>query len=163
MNRTIEIGKIKTSRTELIDITKAWLALSLAFTFVYAGVSLFGGTFSIGKLFSSQFGILFIISLFTAGLGFLLHELAHKFVAQRYGCVAEFRAFDQMLPCHGTGSALGCDFCCAWCCDDLWDDHQERKWSCKLGWTVNKLRLGDDFFRTFIYVSGMEIYFCHRF
>ena len=97
MNRTIEIGKIKTSRTELIDITKAWLALSLAFTFVYAGVSLFGGTFSIGKLFSSQFGILFIISLFTAGVGFLLHELAHKFVAQRYGCVAEFRAFDQML------------------------------------------------------------------
>jgi len=39
----------------------------------------------------------FIISLFTAGLGFLLHELAHKFVARRYGCLAEFRAFDQML------------------------------------------------------------------
>ena len=31
------------------------------------------------------------------GLGFLLHQLAHKFVAQKYGCVAEFRAFDQML------------------------------------------------------------------
>ena len=27
----------------------------------------------------------------------MLHELAHKFVAQKYGCVAEFRAFDQML------------------------------------------------------------------
>ncbi len=62
MSKAIEIGKIKTSRTELVDITKAWLALSLAFTFVYAGVSLFGGTFSIGKLFSSQFGLLFAIS-----------------------------------------------------------------------------------------------------
>ena len=30
-------------------------------------------------------------------IGFLFHELAHKFVAQKYGCVAEFRAFDQML------------------------------------------------------------------
>ena len=35
--------------------------------------------------------------MFTAGLGFVLHELAHKFVAQHYGCIAEFRAFDKML------------------------------------------------------------------
>ncbi len=41
--------------------------------------------------------MMFLISLFTAGIGFLLHELAHKFAAQHYGCVAEFRAFDQML------------------------------------------------------------------
>jgi len=26
-----------------------------------------------------------------------LHELGHKIVAQRYGCFAEFRSFDQML------------------------------------------------------------------
>ncbi|HIG93118.1 TPA: hypothetical protein HA234_02880 [Candidatus Woesearchaeota archaeon] len=26
-----------------------------------------------------------------------MHELSHKLVAQRYGCAAEFRAFDQML------------------------------------------------------------------
>ena len=91
----IKIWKIKTSRTELIDITKAWLALSLAFAFVYAGVSLMRG--SINNLFSIDFLMMFIISLFTAGIGFLLHELAHKFVAQHYGCVAEFRAFNQML------------------------------------------------------------------
>ena len=40
---------------------------------------------------------MFLISLFTAGIGFLLHELAHKFVAQYYGCEAEFRSMDQML------------------------------------------------------------------
>jgi len=35
--------------------------------------------------------------LLTVGLGFLLHEIAHKFVAQKYGCWAEFRADDRML------------------------------------------------------------------
>ena len=95
MHRIIKIGKINTSRIELIDIAKAWLALSLAFTFIYSGASLMRG--GINNLFTTRFLIMFVISLFTAGLGFLLHELAHKFAAQKYGCVAEFRAFDQML------------------------------------------------------------------
>ena len=95
MYKTIKIGKIKTSRIELIDIAKAWLAISLAFAFVYSGASLLSG--NINNLFSTAFFLIFLISLFTAGLGFLLHELAHKFAAQKYGCVAEFRAFDQML------------------------------------------------------------------
>ncbi len=97
MHRAIKIGPIQTSTAELIDITKAWSVLSLAFAFVYGGMSLFGGGFSMLNLFSFSFLVLVLISAFTAGLGFLLHELAHKFVAQRYGCVAEFRAFDMML------------------------------------------------------------------
>lgn len=52
---------------------------------------------SVTRLFSVHFIVVFVISLFTAGLGFLLHELAHKFVAQRYGCEAEFRAWNQYL------------------------------------------------------------------
>ena len=84
-----------TSKTELIDIAKAWLALSLGFAFVYSGASFIDG--SLNNIFEIRFLVVFIISLFTAGLGFLLHELAHKFVARRYGCLAEFRAFDQML------------------------------------------------------------------
>ena len=95
MNKTIKIGKINTSKVELVDIAKAWLAISLAFAFVYSGASLFSG--GIDKIFSTGFLVMFLISLFTAGIGFLFHELAHKFVAQKYGCVAEFRAFDQML------------------------------------------------------------------
>jgi len=95
INKTIKIGKINTSKVELVDIAKAWLAISLAFAFVYSGASLFSG--GINKIFSMGFLVMFLISLFTAGIGFLFHELAHKFVAQKYGCVAEFRAFDQML------------------------------------------------------------------
>jgi Zn-dependent protease len=95
MNKTIKIGKINTSKVELVDIAKAWLAISLAFAFVYSGASLFSG--GMNKIFSMGFLVMFLISLFTAGIGFLFHELAHKFVAQKYGCVAEFRAFDQML------------------------------------------------------------------
>ena len=80
---------------EIVDILKAWLALSLAFTFIYAGASVLGG--DIQKIFSLHFISIFFISMFTAGIGFLLHELAHKFVAQHYGCAAEFRAWDQLL------------------------------------------------------------------
>jgi len=103
MHKSIKIGSIKTSRTEIVDILKAWLALSLAFTFLLyprfygSGISVLGGGFSVAKIFSIDFLILFIISLLTAGLGFLLHELGHKFVAQHYGCTAEFRAWDQLL------------------------------------------------------------------
>jgi Zn-dependent protease len=95
MNRMITFGKIKTSKHELVDITKAWVVISLAFAFVFSGITLMGG--NISQIFSLQFLILFVISLFTAGLGFLLHELGHKVAAQKYGCQAEFRAFDQML------------------------------------------------------------------
>ena len=95
MNKAVKIGKVSTSRTEIVDILKAWLALSLAFTFIYAGASVLGG--DISRVFSLNFAVFFVISMFTAGLGFLLHELAHKFVAQHYGCAAEFRAWDQLL------------------------------------------------------------------
>lgn len=94
-HKPLKIGKISTSRTEIVDILKAWLALSLAFTFIYAGASVLGG--DLNKIFSLNFVSLFAISMFTAGLGFLLHELAHKLVAQHFGCVAEFRAWDQLL------------------------------------------------------------------
>src|SRR3989338_10946175 len=93
-NKTIKIGNIRTSQAELLDIAKAWVAISLAFAFVYANVTLFSRA---SGIFSQRFLMVFGISLITAGIGFLFHELAHKLVAQRYGCVAEFRSFDQML------------------------------------------------------------------
>lgn len=95
MFQTMQIGKIKTSKIELKDISKAWLVLSLAFACIYAGANVLDGT--LANIFSTQFLFLFVVSMFTAGLGFLLHELSHKFVAQHYGCVAEFRAWDQFL------------------------------------------------------------------
>src|SRR3989338_1443211 len=91
----IKIGKIRTSSIELIDIVKAWLALSFAFAIVLGGFSIASG--KVSSILSFNFAIYFIMALLTAGLGFLLHELSHKFVAQHYGCAAEFRAWDQLL------------------------------------------------------------------
>ncbi len=87
--------KIKTSKTEIIDITKAWVVISLAFAAIFTGANLIEGT--LGRIITLDFVKLFLWSLVTAGIGFLLHELGHKFAAQHYGCVAEFRAWDQML------------------------------------------------------------------
>ena len=73
-------------RKEAVDLLKAWIAISLAFAIATTG---FG--------FSYKFAIAVAIAAFTVGIGFLGHELAHKFVAQKFGCWAEFRSFDQML------------------------------------------------------------------
>ncbi len=87
------------SHREMKDLVKAWLAISIAFALLYSvdisRVSIFSGGL---PLFSfSQFFLFFAISLFTVGIGFLLHELAHKIVAQKYGARAEFHSFDGML------------------------------------------------------------------
>lgn len=74
------------SRIELIDLLKAWFAVSLAFTIASVGLTLNPGVL-----------VVFGIVAFSAGLGFLLHELAHKVVAQHYGAWAEFRADNKML------------------------------------------------------------------
>lgn len=84
--KKVKIGPFNSSETEIRDIIKAWAAISFAFT-----IALFG----FSTLLGFAYGI--VLSAVTVGLGFLLHELGHKIAAQRYGCFAEFRAFDQML------------------------------------------------------------------
>lgn len=76
------------SEIEIRDLAKGWGIISLAFGIVLTGVS---------NLASTMFLINIALSGFTVGTAFILHELGHKFVAQRYGYVAEFRSFDQML------------------------------------------------------------------
>ena len=78
---------MKFSAIEKRDLVKAWLAISIAFAIV------FGGGFSL----DNAFFVLVVFSGITVGLGFLLHELAHKYVAIKYGCWAEFRAYNSML------------------------------------------------------------------
>ena len=60
MYKTIKIGKIKTSKLELVDIVKAWLAISLAFALVFSGITLLSG--NIGDLFTISFAIMFLVS-----------------------------------------------------------------------------------------------------
>jgi Zn-dependent protease len=90
---------MKFSRTEVRDLVKAWLAVTLAFTLANVGFQL-----------NAAAGMLFLVLAVSAGLGFLLHELAHKLVAQRYHCWAEFRADDKMLLVMLIVSAFGLIF-----------------------------------------------------
>ena len=85
-HRQKRILGILTSDIEIKDLLRAWAILALAFTIMFNGLSFGPGT-----------GITFLLSVFIVGTGFLLHELAHKLVAQHYDCWAEFRAFDMML------------------------------------------------------------------
>ncbi len=86
-NKTIKLGPVSTSEIELRDLFKAWAAISFAFAI------LFSGGLGIGAAFAKAF----IISGLTVGMGFIFHEMGHKFVAQHYGCFAEFRSDDRML------------------------------------------------------------------
>ncbi len=91
--------RLQFSSTEVRDLAVAWLALALAFTFF--GIASVPGVSIVNDgpaLFTSGLFLrAFVVSLLTAGVGFLLHELAHKVVAIRFGRVAEFRADYPML------------------------------------------------------------------
>lgn len=80
---------VRFSSREIRDLLIAWLALGVAFALFFGG----GAT----AIYRPDFVLLFIVSFLTAGVGFLLHELAHKIVAVHYGQLAEFRADFGML------------------------------------------------------------------
>jgi Zn-dependent protease len=81
--------RIAFSRTELLHLTVAAIALTIGFAFIKAdrGAAL-GGGFYVPVIT----GQLLLIAFVGVGTGFVLHELAHKVLAQRYGHWAEFRA-----------------------------------------------------------------------
>ncbi len=74
------------SKIEVQHLTQATLAFTLALAFMGAG-GIIGAIATPSNFIYS--GILYFISLTPA---FLLHEIAHKIMARRYGCWAEFRA-----------------------------------------------------------------------
>ncbi len=83
----MKVSKMKFFGEEVTDLLKAWLVISIAFAIVMnRGFSL-----------TPKLWKFFIVSAVTVGTGFLLHELAHKYFAQRYRCFAKFRSDDKML------------------------------------------------------------------
>jgi len=77
------------SRREEFDLFVAWVAISLAFAIIFLR--------DIGQA-DPVTALLFLgVSLFTVGIGFILHEMAHKFTAIKYGFWAEFRKDNIML------------------------------------------------------------------
>ena len=100
-------GRISFGRVELKNIFVAVGALTLAFT-----IFLLGGLRSMVSGNVSLFDILYAaaVSLIAVLSGFMFHELAHKFVAQRSGAWAEFRAHPMGLLIGVVISLLGVIF-----------------------------------------------------
>ena len=86
------------TRREQADLFIAWMAISISFAIIFLR--------SIGRadIFTA---LLFLgISLLTVGIGFVLHEMAHKYVAIKYGFWAEFRKDPVMLVVAVAMAAL---------------------------------------------------------
>ncbi len=66
---------------EAIGLIVSWLVISICF--------------SIGALFSypQYFYYVFALTGLSAGVGFILHELAHRTMARRYGCYAVYKVW----------------------------------------------------------------------
>lgn len=94
------------SSQEVVQIFVAVAALTLAFALVLAG-----GLARIDALIRSggPLLLLFVIgaSFIAVVTAFLLHELAHKALAQRYGCFAEFRYYPMGLLLGILTAAFG--------------------------------------------------------
>ena len=82
---------MKFSDREKKDLFIAGIMISLAFAI------LLSGGYNVLLSLNSGLIIAFVIAFFTAGIGFLLHEIMHKYVAQSYGLRAEFIANYNML------------------------------------------------------------------
>lgn len=93
--------RMEFKKRELIDLFKSWIALSLAF-----GILL---TPSLTPNYETinAFVISFGISLIIIALSFIVHELAHKLIAQKFYCQAEYKSNDSMLAIAILMSFLG--------------------------------------------------------
>ncbi|MEM4256792.1 MAG: site-2 protease family protein [Candidatus Diapherotrites archaeon] len=67
---------------EIFELLVSWFTISLAFSKIGDLIWGFSGY--------SQFFSNFVVMLFAVGTGFILHELAHKYVAIHFGLHAEF-------------------------------------------------------------------------
>jgi Zn-dependent protease len=94
--------------SEIKDLLIAWAVLSVAFTiFFFRGPfrALASGAPSAAAVNALAVGL--VVSSLTAGVGFLLHELAHKVVAVHYGQVAAFKADYSMLFLAVMSAVIG--------------------------------------------------------
>ncbi|AOW80022.1 metallopeptidase [Halodesulfurarchaeum formicicum] len=92
---------------EIRDLLVAWLALGLAFAFFFERVR---PNTIVPFLLSPAFVSAMVVSLLTVGVGFLLHELAHKVVAIHFDQWARFQADYGMLLVAIAGGLAGIVF-----------------------------------------------------
>jgi Zn-dependent protease len=79
------------SRRERMDLLIAWLGITIAFSIMVVGIDF------TGRIDPVKFLTVFVMSAVTAGIAFVLHEMAHKFTAMKYGYYAEFRMNPVMI------------------------------------------------------------------
>jgi Zn-dependent protease len=83
------------TRREEYDLLAAWLAVSLAFAIIkLAPYGVLGPVHPVDPGTALTY---LVIALLTAGVGLVLHELAHKFAAIKFGFWAEFHKNNFML------------------------------------------------------------------
>jgi Zn-dependent protease len=99
----MNVSGLTFSSRELRDLALAWAALGIAFAIFFAG----GGRRAVEAIVGGGVLAPVLLSLLTAGAGFLIHELAHKVVAVRFGQIAEFRADYGMLFLAVVSSLAG--------------------------------------------------------
>ena len=82
-------SKIRFSKTEIIHLLIAMSVLTLAFTFAFVG----------GFSGASTKNILYFLPLafFAIATAFVCHEIAHKYMGQKYGYWSEFRMYPMGL------------------------------------------------------------------
>jgi len=85
---------------EIIQIIISVIAISVAFTIVFAGLE---GLVNSPK----EFAVFTLLSLVTVGSGFILHEMSHKLVAIYYGARARFVMWTQGLVLMLITSLMG--------------------------------------------------------
>ncbi|MGD2248671.1 MAG: site-2 protease family protein [Candidatus Methanofastidiosia archaeon] len=82
------------SEREVRDLLLSWIVLSISFAILWEN-GVIGILSRRSELFTNPF--LIPKMLVIVGSAFVLHELAHKYVAQKYGLWAEYRKWNQGL------------------------------------------------------------------
>jgi len=85
---------IRFTSREIRDLIISMVVITFLFAYIFSGRTYPDLT-------------LLLVTFIAVGLGFILHELAHKFVAMRYGFWAEYRLWVQGLIFAVITAALG--------------------------------------------------------
>jgi len=93
--RFFNIIMVNFTSREIRDIIISMLVIAGAFAYVFKDIN------------HGNFISLIPVALVAVGLGFVFHELAHKFMAVRYGFYAEYRLWVQGLILAIVTAALG--------------------------------------------------------
>lgn len=76
------------TQQEIKELAISALVIGFIFAWIMRGSHIFRGT---------SFLMIFVIMLIAVGAAFIFHELAHKAVAQKFGCWAEYRMWETGL------------------------------------------------------------------